>query len=176
MLSHVVPIIGTNANPSHRRIYPPQSKQNFNAGTGYHLPISTPYCLRRLVSLGPISGLALLLISGRGPTPIEPIAGKSGPGLEYPLPMGIDIVYAGVLYGLTPVVISATLGSICPPCPPLPIPIAVPPPIAANANPSLGLGGGTDLGVLSLLAAIVLPALIPLPLELLCECDVVGLL
>jgi hypothetical protein len=85
----------------------------------------------------------------------------------------MDIVYAGVLYGLTPVVISATLGSICPA---LPIPIGIPPPIAAKANPSLGLAVGTDLGVLSLLAAIVLPALtlLPLPLELLWECDVDG--
>ena len=89
---------------------------------------------------------------------------------------GVDMVYAGVLYGLTPVVISATLGSICPPCPPLPIPIGIPPPIPVNENLSFGLVGGKDLGVLSLLAAMDLPALLPLPLELLCECDVVGLL
>jgi hypothetical protein len=49
----------------------------------------------------------------------------------------------------------------------------MPPPIAANANPSLGLVGGTDRGVLSLLAAIVLDEPPPLPprtlLEALCE-------
>lgn len=71
-------------------------------------------------------------------------------------------------------VISATLGNIWVPRP-IPIPIAIPPPIAANARPSLGLVGGTDLGVLSLLAAIVLlePPLLPpreLP-EALCEVE-----
>jgi hypothetical protein len=39
------------------------------------------HCLRRVVSLGPISGLALLLPSGLAP-PIIPMAGNSGPGLE----------------------------------------------------------------------------------------------
>jgi hypothetical protein len=61
------------------------------------------------------------------------------------------------------VVISATLGSN----PPRPIPIDIPPPIAANAIPSLGLAGGTDLGVLSLLAAMVLAEPPPLPFALL---------
>ena len=39
------------------------------------------YLRGRLVSLGPMSGLALRFPSGL-PTPIIPIAGKSGPGLE----------------------------------------------------------------------------------------------
>lgn len=121
------------------------------------------YCRLRL-EFGPMSGLALLLPSpGLGPMPIFPIAGNSGPGLWYPPPIGMDIAYAGVLYGLTPVVISATLGNICIPLPICCIPI--PPPIAARAIPSLGLVGGTDLGVLSLRAAIALadPPLFPLP-------------
>jgi hypothetical protein len=63
-----------------------------------------------------------------------------------------------VLYGLTPVVISVRLGRNCPPLPPpipIPIPMPTPLPIAARARPSEGLVGGTDLGVLSLRAAIV---------------------
>lgn len=131
------------------------------------------HCLRRLVSRGPMSGLPLRFPSGRFP-PIIPIEGSIGPGLGYPPDMGIDIAYAGVLYGLTPVVISATLGSICPP---RPIPIAMPPPpIAANARPSLGLAGGTDLGVLSLLAAIVRADPPPGAFELELPCAVGGLL
>ncbi len=138
--------------------------------THYSIP-AIRHCLRRLVSRGPISGLALRFPSGRFP-PIIPIEGNIGPGLEYPPPIGIDIAYAGVLYGLTPVVISATLGNIWPP---LPIPIP-PPPIAANANPSLGLVGGTDRGVLSLLAAIVRVEPPPLCLPLEVPCAVGGLL
>lgn len=69
--------------------------------------------------------------------------------------MDPDVEYAGGLYGLTPVVISATLGRSGPP--PLPIPITMPPPpSAAKAIPSPGLGGGTDLGVVSLPTEIVL--------------------
>jgi hypothetical protein len=126
------------------------------------------------VSLGPISGLALLFTSGL--VPIRPIAGKSELGLgKPPSATGIDIVYAGVLYGLTPVVISATLGSICPP---LPIPAAIPPRIAASAKPSLRLAGGTDRGVLSLLAAIVRAEPLPVPPRTLLDvlCAVAGLL
>lgn len=62
------------------------------------------------------------------------------------------------MYGLTPVVISATLGSIC-----VPLAASIPPPIAAKARPSLGLGGGTDLGVLSLLAMVDRVWITPLP-------------
>ena len=52
--------------------------------------------------------------------------------------------------------------------------IGMPPPIAAKAIPSLGLAGGTDLGVLSLRAASVLAELPPLaftPLETLWAVD-----
>jgi hypothetical protein len=49
--------------------------------------------------------------------------------------------------------------------------------MAANAMPSLGLAGGTDLGVLSRLAAIVLAEPPPLPFAVVeALCDVVGLL
>ena len=114
-----------------------------------------PYhCRLRLVSLEAMSGLPRRFTSGR--TLYIPSEGSIGPGLEYPPPpMDMDIEYAGVLLGLTPVVISATLGKKCPPLP-IGIGICIPlPPIPANARPSLGLAGGTDLGVLSLLAAIV---------------------
>lgn len=50
----------------------------------------------------------------------------------------------------------------------------LPPPMAAKARPSVGLVGGTDLGVLSLLAAIVRVA--PTPLGFGFPCAVPGLL
>lgn len=58
--------------------------------------------------------------------------GKIGPGLErrFPPAMEDDIEYAGVLYGLIPVVISATLGNIGGgPVMAIPMPIPGPGPI-----------------------------------------------
>lgn len=98
-----------------------------------------------------MSGLASLFTSGlMGGMPSVPIAGSSGPGAENPPVGGIDMAYAGVLYGLTPVVISCTLGSIGPP---LPGPMSMPPPMGAKCLTSSGLGGGARRGALSLLAA-----------------------
>lgn len=95
-----------------------------------------------------MSGLASLFTSGfMEGTPNVPMEGRRGPGAEYPPTGGIDIAYAGVLYGLTPVVISATLGNIGAP---LPGPMGMEP----NGLTSSGLGGGASLGALSLLAAI----------------------
>lgn len=144
-----------------------------NARSKSHNHQAASHCLRRLVSRGPISGLPLRFPSGRFP-PSIPIEGSIGPGLGYPPAMDIDMAYAGVLYGLTPVVISATLGNIWPPRP-IPIPMP-PPPIAANARPSLGLAGGTDRGVLSLRAAIVRAGAPPTVFELELPCTVGGLL
>jgi hypothetical protein len=114
------------------------------------------YCLRLVGSLGPGSGLDLRFASGR--VLYMPRDGNSGPGLAYPLVIELDMEYAGVLYGDTPVVISATLGRKC-----VPRGVGSPVPKAANASPSFGLVGGTDLGVLSLRAAIARPVPMLLP-------------
>lgn len=54
----------------------------FSTSTRSKVISSTVYCFLRLVSLGPMSGLARLLTSCLGTTPIIPMAGRSGPGLE----------------------------------------------------------------------------------------------
>lgn len=76
-------------------------------------------------------------------------------------------------YGLTPVVISATLGSTIPP---LPIPADIPSPIGANCRLSSGLRGGTNRGVLSRPAVIERAEPLPLPREMLVDalCELAG--
>lgn len=81
--------------------------------------------------------------------------GKLEPGLERGCPpaMDADTEYAGVLYGLIPVVISATLGSIGgPPVIGIPIPCSIP--IPPYMYPSDGEVGSPALGMLCRRAAI----------------------
>jgi hypothetical protein len=56
------------------------SPEAIPATPSFTFPIPS-HCLRRVVSLGPMSGLALRLLSGLAP-PIIPMAGNKGPALE----------------------------------------------------------------------------------------------
>jgi hypothetical protein len=81
---------------------------------------------RLLVATPLPSGLHLLFGSGAVPGRFlgggKPIEGSVGPGLLWPA-IELETEYAGIEYGLIPVVISATLGSIGGP----PGPICIPP-------------------------------------------------